>query len=237
MRINLKVWRQAGRSAGAAGGLHGRATSRPTCRSSRCSTSSTKTLIAQGRRPDRVRLRLPRRHLRHLRVDDQRLAARPGSAARRSASCTCGGSRTATRSPSSRGAPRRFPSSRIWSSTAARSTGSSQAGGYISVNAAAPRTRNTILIPKDTGRTGDGLGGLHRLRRMRGGLQERLGGALHVAPRSATWPCCRRAKPERETRVVRWSSGTTPKGSAAARTKASARPSARRKSRSPTSPG
>jgi len=38
-------------------------------------------------------------------------------------SCTCDLSRTATRSRSSRGGPRHSPSSKTWSSTAARSTG------------------------------------------------------------------------------------------------------------------
>src|SRR5438094_78937 len=47
------------------------------------------------------------------------------TAARRSASCTCAASGTATRSSSSRGGPERFPSSRISSSIAARSIGSS----------------------------------------------------------------------------------------------------------------
>ena len=37
--------------------------------------------------------------------------------------------------------------------------------------------------PRARGRTGDGFGGLYRLRRLRGGLQECVGGALHRQPR------------------------------------------------------
>ena len=91
--------------------------------------------------------------------------------------------------------------------------------------------------PEDRGRPGDGLGGLHRLRRVRGGLQERLGGALHVGQGRRTSRCCRRASPSGRRASSRWSSATMPRASAAARTKASARRSARRRSRSRTSPG
>ena len=106
-------------------------------------------LIAQGRGPDRVRLGLPRRHLRHVRLPDQRRRRTARTAAPPSASCTCAASRTATRSPSSRGGPRPSRSSRTWSSTAAPSTGSSQAGGYVSINVGGAPDGNAILIPKD----------------------------------------------------------------------------------------
>ena len=61
-----------------------------------------------------------------VRARGQRRGPRARSRARPSASCTCASSGTATRSPSSRGAPRRFPSSRTWSWTAAPSTASSR---------------------------------------------------------------------------------------------------------------
>ena len=56
------------------------------------------------------------------------------TAGRRSASSICVASRTATRSPSSRGARRRSRWSRIWSWIAAPSTAIIAAGGYVSVN-------------------------------------------------------------------------------------------------------
>ena len=44
-------------------------------------------------------------------------------------------------------------------------------------------------------REGDGRGRLHRLRRVRGGLPERLRDAVHGAPRSLSSRSCRRASP------------------------------------------
>ena len=51
-------------------------------------------------------------------------------------------------------------------------------------------------------RTGDGLGGLHRLRRLRRGVQERLGGACSPRPRSATSALLPQGQVERHARVV-----------------------------------
>ena len=63
------------------------------------------------------------------------------------------------------------------------------AGGYVSVNAGGAPDGNAILIPKDVAEAGDGLGRLHRLRRLRRGVQERLGAPVHerqdLAPRAA----------------------------------------------------
>ena len=61
----------------------------------------------RGQGADRLRARLPRGHLRHLRDDDQRPGPRPRRRAPPPASSTCGSSPTATRSTSSRGGPRR----------------------------------------------------------------------------------------------------------------------------------
>ena len=63
------------------------------------------------------------------------------------------------------------------------------AGGYVSVNCGGAPDGNAIPIPKDVVEVGDGLGRLHRLRRVRGGLQERVGAPVHeredLAPRAA----------------------------------------------------
>ena len=77
----------------------------------------------QGRGAGRVRLRLPRGHLRHVRPDDQRPGARP-----RGQTTTCQLHMRSFKDGdddhrSSPGAPTRSRSSRTWSSTAARSTG------------------------------------------------------------------------------------------------------------------
>ena len=103
-------------------------------------------LIAQGRGSDRVRLGLPRGHLRHLRLPGQRRAARARCAARRCASCTCAASRTATRSRSSRGAPR--PSRVVKDLVVDRSAFDRiiQAGGYTSINVGGAPDANAILI-------------------------------------------------------------------------------------------
>ena len=67
----------------------------------------------QGRGADRLRPRLPRGHLRHVRLRDQRRAARPARAARPPASSTCGSFKDGDDARrSSRGAPRPSRSSR-----------------------------------------------------------------------------------------------------------------------------
>ena len=72
-----------------------------------------------------------------------------------------------------------------------------QAGGYTSVNTGGAQDANAILVAEDPRRQGDGLGGVHRLRRLRRGLQERVGGALHVGegqPPGAAAPGTGRAR-------------------------------------------
>ena len=63
------------------------------------------------------------------------------------------------------------------------------AGGYVSINAGGAPDANSIPIPQRCRRGGDGLRRLHRLRRLRRGVQERVGGALRrrqgLAPRAA----------------------------------------------------
>jgi ferredoxin len=117
MNLTLHVWRQDGpRADRGASRRTGRRTSRSTCPSSRCSTSSTS---GSSRRAgaDRLRPRLPRGHLRLLRLHDQRRAARP-AAETTVCQLHMRHYRTATSSGSSRGAPRRSRSSATSSSTA-----------------------------------------------------------------------------------------------------------------------
>ena len=55
-----------------------------------------------------------------------------------------------------------------------------QAGGYIVDQLGGAPDANAIPIAKATRRRGDGRRRVHRLWRVRGGLQERLGRAVHV---------------------------------------------------------
>ena len=187
-------------------------TSRPTCRSSRCSTSSTR---GSSRRA-RIRSRSTRTAARASAAPAASWSTAsphgPGSAARRSASCTCAGSRTATRSRSSRGAREAFPVIKDLVVDRSAFDRIIQAGGYTSVNVGGAPGRQRHPDSEAARRAGDGLGRVHRLRRLRRGLQERLGGALHVGqdqPSGAAAAGPGRA-PARAS--SRWSSGTTPKG-------------------------
>ena len=136
-------------------------------------------LIRQGRGADRVRLRLPRGHLRHLRAAWSTASRTGPTPAPPSASCTCGASRTATRSRSSRGARAPSRSSRTWSSIAAPSTASSRPAATSRSTSARRPDGNAIPVPKDVADAAMDCGRVHRLRRLRRRLQERLGGALH----------------------------------------------------------
>ena len=83
-------------------------------------------LIDGGETADRVRSRLPRGDLRHLRDGDQRQPARAATADDHLPAPHALVFRTATRSRSSRGARRRFPCCATSSSIGAPSTGSSR---------------------------------------------------------------------------------------------------------------
>ena len=58
-----------------------------------------------------------------------------------------------------------------------------QAGGFVSVNTGAGTGRERGPRPEGRRRPGDGRGRLHRLRGLRRGLPERIGDAVHGAPR------------------------------------------------------
>ena len=134
MRLNLKIWRQAGPDGRGRLVDYAADNVSPDMSFLEMLDVVNEGLIDEGRGRDRVRLRLPRRHLRHVQPRRQRRPARTRPRHDGLPAAHAARSRTATRSPSSRGAPRPSRSSRIWSSIAARSTASSPAGGYVSVN-------------------------------------------------------------------------------------------------------
>jgi succinate dehydrogenase / fumarate reductase iron-sulfur subunit len=149
-------------------------------------------LIEEGERPDRVRLGLPRRHLRQLRLVINGVAHGPGHGTT-TCQLTCASFKDGDTIVDGAVPRQGVPGDQGPGGRSQRpSTASSQAGGYVSVNTGAAPDGNAIPVPKETP-TRDGRGGLHRLRRLRGGLQERQRRMLFVSPRSATWRCCRRA--------------------------------------------
>ena len=110
-----------------------------------------------------------------------------------------------------------------------------EAGGYISANTGSRGRRQRHPDPQAGGRRGHGRGGLHRLRRLRRGLPQQRRPSCSPRPRSATSTCCPRARPSggaaRRTWSTPWRSSSGP-----ARTTASARRRARRRSASTSSP-
>ena len=63
-----------------------------------------------------------------------------------------------------------------------------QAGGFVSVKTGGTPDANAIPIRKDGGRRGHGRGGVHRVRRLRGGLQEQLRDAVRRGEGLASRP-------------------------------------------------
>ena len=80
-----------------------------------------------------------------------------------------------------RAVPRKDPfrSSKIWWSIAARSIESCRPADFISARAGSAPEANSIPVPKHDADRFHGSGGLHRLRRVRGGVSERIGHAFH----------------------------------------------------------
>ena len=131
-------------------------------------------------------------------------AARAAQRARRRASSTCGsfadGDDDRDRAVARARVPgRQGPGRRPH----APSTAIIAAGGFVSVEHRRGARRATrSRSPKDDAERGDGRGGLHRLRRLRRRLPERLGDAVRRAPRSPTSRCLPQGQPERMQRVA-----------------------------------
>ena len=87
------------------------------------------------------------------------------------------------------------------------------AGGYISVPTGSAPDGNTIPVPKEDCRPRHGCGGLHRLRRVRGGVSECVRGAVHGrqdrAPGTAAAGSARAA----EARARAWCGSSMPRNS------------------------
>ncbi len=75
------------------------------------------------------------------------------------------------------------------------------AGGFVSVQAGSAPDGNAIPVPKDGRRPRHGRRGLHRLRRLRRRLPERLGHALRRGQGRRTWRLLPQGQPERYSRV------------------------------------
>ena len=149
-------------------------------------------LIADGRGSDRVRLGLPRGDLRRLRVPGQRRRRTGRIRARRSASCTCAASRTATGSTLEPWRARAFPLIKDLVVDRSAFDRIIQAGGYTSVNVGGAQDGNAILDRRRpsptrrwTRRRASAAAPASRPARTRRPRSSRR-------RRSATWRCCRR---------------------------------------------
>ena len=75
----------------------------------------------------------------------------------------------------------------------ARSTASLRPAGISRVSTGNAPDGNAILVQQGDVRSRDGCGGVHRLRRLRGGLSECVVGAVYGREDCAPRACCRRA--------------------------------------------
>ena len=91
------------------------------------------------------------------------------------------------------------------------------AGGFISAQTGSAPDGNAILVPKRRRRRGDGRGGVHRLRRLRGRVPERLGVAVHRGEDRAPRPAAAGPAGARRAACWRWSRRWIARASATAR--------------------
>jgi hypothetical protein len=176
---------------------------------------------SERRGAHRLRPRLPRGHLRHVRLVINGVAHGP-TRAPPPASCTCalqGRRHHHHRAVAGQSLPRASRTCR----RPQRLRPHHQAGGYISVRTGGAPDANADADPKEDADEAIRRRGLHRLRRLRGRLPQRLGHALRRRqgqPPRAPAPGAARAPPARpEHGRARW----TRRASATAPTTASAR--------------
>ena len=110
-----------------------------------------------------------------------------------------------------------------------------QAGGFVSVNTGGTPDANALPVPKTDAGPRHGRRRLHRLRRLRRGLQECLRHALCRRQGLPSQPAAPRQSRKDRVRST-WSSRWTRKASATAPSPAPAKPFAPRKSASTSSP-
>ena len=189
-------------------------------------------LDREGRGADRLRPRLPRGHLRHLRLGDQRRRPRPAAARPPSASSTCASFKDGDALTIEPWRAAAFPV--IKDLVVDRSAFDRIiAGRRLRLRHHRQRARRQRHPgPQGERRARHGRRRLHRLRRLRRRLPERLRHALHRRAKVSHLALLPQGQPERDRRALAHGRGRwTRKASAAAPTTASARPSARRRSR------
>ena len=86
------------------------------------------------------------------------------------------------------------------------------AGGFISVPTGSAPDGNAILVPKENAERCHGRRGLHRLRRLRGHVPERLGVAVHRRQDRAPGPAAAGPARARPARAGAWWRRRTPEG-------------------------
>ena len=161
----------------------------------------------EGPGRDRLRLGLPRRHLRACAASSS--TAIPHGPDRGTTVCQLhmrrfkDGDTITDRALARQGVPgRQGPGRR---SQRVRSHHRARAATCRSTAAARP-TATRSRFPKDVAELAMDVGRLHRLRRLRGGLQERVGPSLHEREDLASRARCRRAQVEAHApRRARWS--------------------------------
>ena len=110
------------------------------------------------------------------------------------------------------------------------------AGGYVSINVGGAPDGNSIPVPKDVADLAMDNAAVHRLRRLRRRPARMRPHICSLRPRSRTSAFCPRESRSATGGPSGWWSRWTPRASATARTRASARPFARRRSPSGASP-
>ena len=178
MRITLRVWRQ--KSSGRRrpdGHLRGRRRQRAHVLPGDARRAQ-RAAHAPGRGPDRVRPRLPRRDLRHVRPGDQRRRPRPAKDHHLPAA-HAHSSTTATSIDIEPWRAEAFPVIKDLVVDRSAFDRIIQAGGYISAPTGTAPDAHAVPVPEGGRRSRLRRRHLHRLRRLRGGLPERLGDAVH----------------------------------------------------------